>query len=46
MNALDINEFPDSQLLRARTHAPGNDPPADAAETASRPSCFDPLALP
>ena len=46
MNAPDINEFPDSQLLWARTYAPGSDPPADAAETASSPSGFDPLALP
>jgi uncharacterized cupin superfamily protein len=46
MNAPGINEFPDSQLLWARTYAPGSDPPNDAAETASRPSDFDPLALP
>ena len=44
MNALDINEFPDSQLLWARTSAPGSDPPADAAETASRPSGFEDTA--
>ncbi len=46
MNAPDINEFPESDVLWARTYAPGSDPPADAAETASTPSSFDPLALP
>ena len=46
MNAPDINEFPESDVLWARTYAPGSDPPADAAETASTPNGFDPLALP
>jgi uncharacterized cupin superfamily protein len=46
MNAPDINEFPDSGLLWARTYAPGSDPAADAAETAAAPARFDPLTLP
>jgi uncharacterized cupin superfamily protein len=46
MNAPDVNEFPDSGLLWARTYAPGSDPPGDAAETASAPAGFDPLTLP
>ena len=46
MNAPDVNEFPDSGLLWARTYAPGSDPPADAAELVSTPGGFDPLTLP
>jgi hypothetical protein len=47
MNAPDVNEFPDSGLLWARTYAPRSDPPADAAEKCrSARGDFDPLTLP
>jgi uncharacterized cupin superfamily protein len=46
MNAPDVNEFPDSGLLWARTYAPGSDPPADSVELACPPGGIDPLALP
>jgi uncharacterized cupin superfamily protein len=46
MNGPDVNEFPDSGLLWARTYAPGSDPPDDAAELSSARGSFDPLTLP
>jgi uncharacterized cupin superfamily protein len=46
MHAPDVNEFPDSGLLWARTYVPGTEPPADAAELAGEPGGVDPLSLP
>ena len=46
MRAPDVNEFPDSGLLWARTYVPGAEPPADAAELAGEPGGVDPLSLP
>jgi uncharacterized cupin superfamily protein len=46
MNAPDINEFPDSRLLWARSWAPSSDPAEDGVELASEPGGVDPLGLP
>jgi uncharacterized cupin superfamily protein len=46
MRAPDVNEFPDSGLLWARTNVPGRDPgPGDVA-LAGEPGGIDPLSLP
>lgn len=42
----EVNEFPDSGLLWARTHAPGTDAPEGARELAGPPGGIDPLSLP
>jgi uncharacterized cupin superfamily protein len=42
----EINEFPDSGLLWARTFAPGEKPGPHARETSGSPESFDPLELP
>jgi uncharacterized cupin superfamily protein len=46
MNSPDINEFPDSGVLWARTYAPGREPDPDDAETSGAAGRFDPLTLP
>jgi uncharacterized cupin superfamily protein len=46
MNAPEINEFPDSGLLWARTYAPGEKRAEDAVELAGQQERFDPLDLP
>ena len=46
MNAPDINEFPDSGLLWARTYPPGGTPQSDDVELSGEPEKFDPLSLP
>jgi uncharacterized cupin superfamily protein len=46
MNAPDINEFPDSGLLWARSWPPGSDPPENGAQLTSGPEALDPLTLP
>jgi uncharacterized cupin superfamily protein len=45
MHAPEINEFPDSGLVWARTSAPGA-PEAPAAQIGGEPAAFDPLSLP
>ncbi len=46
MNAPDVNEFPDSGLLWARTYAPGSTAGEDDAELAGPAGGADPLSLP
>jgi uncharacterized cupin superfamily protein len=46
MHAPDVNEFPDSGLLWARTYAPGTSPGEDDAELAGPAGGADPLSLP
>jgi len=46
MNSPDVNEFPDSGLLWARTHAPGDEPGLNSLEVAGGPGGLDPLSLP
>lgn len=46
MNSPDINEFPDSALLWARTYAPGEDPGPDALEFTGEAGGVNPLTLP
>jgi uncharacterized cupin superfamily protein len=46
MNAPDVNEFPDSALLWARTYAPGSEPTSDDVELVDAASGLDPLTLP
>jgi uncharacterized cupin superfamily protein len=46
MHAPDVNEFPDSGVLWARTYAPGTEAPPDAVELAGEPGGIDPLTLP
>ena len=42
----DVNEFPDSGLLWARTYPPGADPPEGSAEVSGGPGGVNPLDLP
>ncbi len=46
MNAPEVNEFPDSGLLWARTYVPGTVPGEGAVEVSGGPDGFDPLGLP
>jgi uncharacterized cupin superfamily protein len=46
MNAPDVNEFPDSGLLWARTYAPGGKPRDQDVELSGESEKFDPLKLP
>ncbi len=46
MHAPDVNEFPDSGLLWARTYAPGTAPGEGDAELAGPAGAADPLSLP
>jgi uncharacterized cupin superfamily protein len=46
MHAPDVNEFPESGLVWARTYAPGQDAPSDALELAGQLGGLDPLSLP
>jgi uncharacterized cupin superfamily protein len=46
MHGPDINEFPDSNLLWARSWAPGSDPPDGGVQLVAGPDGVDPLALP
>jgi uncharacterized cupin superfamily protein len=46
MLAPEINEFPDSGILWARSYAPGSRPQSDAVEVHNEAGGLDPLTLP